>query len=81
MSRESWGLRERRPGGGMGRSSNGRSGERVDRIRRWTNRFEVLDRTGEVDDSSENLERSTPVRRDLSPEGSRERGKQVTNRM
>jgi hypothetical protein len=73
MSKESWGVRERRSGGGTGRSSYGRVGEKADRTRRWTNRFEVLDRTGEVDDSSDNLERSTPVRRDLLPKGNRER--------
>jgi hypothetical protein len=49
MGRDSWGLRDRRTRG----QSNGVEGERGERNRRWMNRFEVLDRTGEVDDTQE----------------------------
>jgi hypothetical protein len=58
MGRESWGLRDRRTRG----QSNRVDSERIDRNRRWMNRFEVLDRTGDVDDTQELVRGSTPVR-------------------
>jgi hypothetical protein len=61
MSRESWGFRERRNRGQTNRG-DGRGGDRGERNRMWMNRFEVLDRTGEVDDTQEIVDRSTPVR-------------------
>ncbi len=61
MSRESWGFRERRSRGQINRG-NGREGDKGERNRMWMNRFEVLDRTGEVDDTQEIVHRSTPVR-------------------
>jgi hypothetical protein len=61
MGRESWGLRDRRNRGQPSRG-DGRGGDRGERNRMWMNRFEVLDRTGEVDDTQEIVNRSTPVR-------------------
>jgi hypothetical protein len=60
MSNEGWGLRDRRRGG----RGNGREVDRGERGKRWGNRFEVLDRTGEVDDSQIIGEHSTPIRRE-----------------
>ncbi len=65
MSRESWGVRERRSAGGTaGKGRLEKEGERGGRLRGWTNRFEVLDRTGDVDDTDDMMGRSTPVRRE-----------------
>jgi hypothetical protein len=61
MSRESWGLRDRRNRGQPNRGDR-RGGDRGERNRMWMNRFEVLDRTGEVDDTQEIVDRSTPVK-------------------
>ncbi len=58
MGRESWGVRDRR----TRVQSSGAANEGGDRNRRWMNRFEVLDRMGDVDDTQEFERRSTPVR-------------------
>jgi hypothetical protein len=58
MGRESWGVRDRR----TRVQASGSVNDGGDRSRRWMNRFEVLDRTGNVDDTQEFVRRSTPVR-------------------
>ncbi len=69
MGRESWGVRDRRSAGGTGEKGRlGKEGERGGRLRGWTNRFEVLDRTGDIDDTDDMIGRSTPVRREREEE-------------